>query len=448
MNFQRVLEKYRTISFSEKDKGARFERLIQAFMKTVPWYEGKFRHVWLWNEFPCKQNIGGKDTGIDIVAQTVEGDFWAVQCKCWNEDAYINKPAVDSFLATSSKTFVNDQLQTSTFAARLWISTTNNWNSEAENAIRHQNPPVLRISLNDLEEAPVDWEELDKGVSGSGARTAKKTLREHQKIALENFHEHFQNGDRGKLIMACGTGKTFTALKIAEHETPDHGFVLFLVPSIALLSQTLREWTAETDKAIFPICICSDPEVSNSRSKKKDKDDDAGDFSVENLALPASTYMPDILKQLETHKNSPGMTVVFSTYQSIDVIAGAQNKFGREFDLVICDEAHRTTGVIKDDKETAFVKVHDNNVIRAKKRLYMTATPRLYSDSSKERAREADAWLCSMDDETMYGPEVYRIGFGEAVDKKLLSDYKVLVLTLNESQIPDALQKAVADRGR
>ena len=129
MSFQRILEKYRTISFSEKDKGTRFERLMQAFLQTVPWYEGLLQHVWLWNEFPYKQNIGGKDTGIDLVARTVDGDFWAIQCKCWNETAYIDKPAVDSFLATSSKTFINDQLQTTTFTLRLWISTTNKWNA-------------------------------------------------------------------------------------------------------------------------------------------------------------------------------------------------------------------------------------------------------------------------------------------------------------------------------
>ncbi len=446
MNFHKVLERYRTISFSEKDKGARFERLMSAFLQTVPWYEGKFKRVWLWNDFPYKENIGGKDTGIDLVAQTVEGDFWAVQCKCWDEKSYIDKPAVDSFLATSSKTFINDQFQTTTFAQRLWISTTNKWGSEAENAIKHQNPSVLRLGLTDLEDAPVDWEALDKGISGALARTMKKSLRDHQKNALEKFHTHFQNGDRGKLIMACGTGKTFTSLKIAEQETPDKALVLFLVPSIALLGQTLREWTAESDKPIFPICICSDPEIS----KRKIKDGDGGGVSVEDLALPASTFMPNILKQLTTAWQKPkGLVVVFSTYQSIEVIAKAQKEFKREFDLVICDEAHRTTGVtLKDEEDAAFVKVHDNNFIKAKKRLYMTATPRLYSDASKEKAKESNAYLCSMDDEAMYGPEVYRIGFGEAVDKKLLSDYKVLVLTINESQMPDTLQKAVADKDK
>ena len=448
MTFQDLLAKYRAISFSERDKGDRFERLMQAFLQTVPWYEGKFQHVWLWREFPYKENLGGKDTGIDLVIQTVEGDFWAIQCKCYDEKAKIDKPAVDSFLATSSKQFVNDQHQTTSFALRLWISTTNNWGSEAENAIRHQVPPVQRISLADLKSAPVDWKALDSGISGSEARQHKKSPRPHQEKAIAVFHEHFQTKDRGKLIMACGTGKTFTSLKIMEKETGGRGVVLFLAPSIALVGQTLREWTAESSIPIFPICICSDPEVSKS---KKKSDDDTDGYSVTDLAFPASTRVTDIMRQFRLaekfHKD--GVVVVFSTYQSIAVVANAQKEFQRDFDLIICDEAHRTTGVtLKDEDDSAFVKVHDNTFIQAKKRLYMTATPRLYAEESKKKAKEADAYLCSMDDEAMYGPEVFRIGFGEAVDKNLLADYKVLVLTLSESQIPAALQEAVADRSK
>lgn len=448
MTFRDVLSKYRAISFSERDKGDRFERLMQAFLQTVPWYEGKFRHVWLWREFPYRKSFGGKDTGIDLVAQTVEGDFWAIQCKCYDEKARIDKPAVDSFLATSSKQFVNDQLQTTSFALRLWISTTNKWGSEAENTIHNQEPPVQRISLADLENAPVDWAVLDKGISGSGARLSKKSPRPHQEKAIAAFHEHFQNGERGKLIMACGTGKTFTSLKIAETETDGKGLVLFLAPSIALIGQTLREWTAESSDPIFPICVCSDPEVSKS---KKKNDDDTDGYSVTDLAFPASTRVTDIVRQLRLaekfHKD--GLIVIFSTYQSIDVIAKAQKEFHQDFDLIICDEAHRTTGVtLKDEDDSAFVKVHDNSFIQAKKRLYMTATPRLYAEESKKKAQDAEAYLCSMDDEAMYGPEVFRIGFGEAVDKNLLTDYKVLVLTLSESQIPAALQTAVADRSK
>ena len=447
MTFQDILAKYRAVSFSERDKGDRFERLMQAFLQTVPWYAGTFRHVWLWREFPYKQNLGGKDTGIDLVAQTVEGDFWAIQCKCYAETASIDKPAVDSFLATSSKQFVNDQQQTTSFALRLWISTTNKWGSEAENAIRHQEPPVQRISLADLDNAPVDWAALEQGISGAQARQERKQPRPHQQAAITAFHEHFQTGDRGKLIMACGTGKTFTSLKIAENETGGRGLVLFLAPSIALVGQTLREWTAETSADIFPICICSDPEVSKSRSKK---DEDQDGYSVTDLAFPASTNVDDIVRQFRLAEkfHADSLLVVFSTYQSIAVIAEAQKTFQRPFDLIICDEAHRTTGVTLDAEDSAFVKVHDNAFIQAKKRLYMTATPRLYAEESKKKAQDAEAWLCSMDDEALYGPEVFRIGFGEAVDKNLLADYKVLVLTLSESQIPAALQAAVVDSSK
>src|SRR5690554_7802900 len=101
MSFQKILDKYRKIAFSERDKGDRFERLMQAYLQTDPKYASKFKKVWMWNEFPGKLDLGGGDTGIDLVALTHEGDYWAVQCKCFQEDSLIDKPAVDSFLSTS-----------------------------------------------------------------------------------------------------------------------------------------------------------------------------------------------------------------------------------------------------------------------------------------------------------------------------------------------------------
>lgn len=447
MSFQNILEKYRSISFSERNKGGRFERLMQAFLQTYPVYKDKFAHVWLWNEFPHRGELGGRDTGIDLVAKTVDGDYWAVQCKCYDEKAIIDKPAVDSFLATSSRTFVNNEGRTTAFSTRLWICTTNNWGNGAENAIRNQNPEVKRILLSELRDAPVDWEELDKGIYGEQARAPKKTPREHQQKAIDAFHEHFRTEKRGKLIMACGTGKTFTSLKIAEKETGGKGIVLFLAPSIALVGQTLREWMAEAEYPIYPVCICSDPEVS--RTKKK-RDDDLDGETVVDLALPASTNAETIVRQIRNArgKHPDSLLVIFSTYQSIDVVHRVQDKLGNEpIDIVICDEAHRTTGVtLQGEEDSAFVRVHDNDWINAKKRVYMTATPRLYAEDSKKKAKDADAYLCSMDDVSMYGEEVFHIGFGEAVDKGLLADYKVLILTLNESEIPARLQAAVADK--
>ena len=436
--FNEVLKKYRSEAYSERDKGTRFERLMQAYLKTDPLYADRFQTVWLWDDFPYKSDFGGKDVGIDLVAQTESGDYWAIQCKCFADDSYIDKPAVDSFLATSSRMFDDGK----TFAQRLWISTTNRWNSEAEKTIRNQNPPVSRLSLTELENAPVDWTELENGICGAKALKAKYPLKPHQTEALQACHEHFKTADRGRLIMACGTGKTFTSLKIAETEA-QNGRVLFLVPSIALLGQTLREWTAQAAEKINPVCVCSDAEIT--RDSKKSEDDGALS-SIVDLALPASTNVRNIVKQLRYAETQSGMTVVFSTYQSIDIVSEAQQQVGFEFDLIICDEAHRTTGSILTGKEeSAFTKIHKNAFIPAKKRLYMTATPRLYRDDVKEKAKKEDILLCSMDDPAIYGEEFYRIGFAESVRQGLLSDYKVLILTLSDKEIPPALQRAISD---
>ena len=460
MTFSSLLSKYRKISFSERDKGDRFERLMQTYLQTDPKYSNILKKVWMWNEFPGKNDLGGSDTGIDLVAQTFDGDYWAIQCKCYREGSVIDKPAVDSFLATSGRSFYTPELKKVGFSNCLWIDTTGRkWGSNAEEAIKNQSPPVTRLNLHELQEALVDWEKLDQGISGEISRTAHRELKPHQKVALENAHEYFKTADRGKLIMACGTGKTFNSLRIAEKETEserenereNERFVLFLVPSIALLGQTLREWTSYAKEPIHAICICSDSEVS----RKKTKNDDSDNFSVVDLALPASTNTKDIINQLNHIKarKASGMTVVFSTYQSIEVIARAQKEFMKanngfgEFDLIICDEAHRTTGVsLAGEDESSFTKVHDNDFIKGKKRLYMTATPRLYSDDTKSKAAQAEAVLCSMDDEKLYGKEIYRIGFGEAVEQGLLTDYKVLILTLSDKDVPPAVQKMITDK--
>lgn len=445
----KIIDYFRDKSFSERDKGERFERLMQAYLQTDPMYSNRFSNVWLWNEFPFKKDFGGKDTGIDLVAKTINNEYWAIQCKCYQEKTKITKAEVDTFLSTSSKKFPDENNQYVSFIHRLWIDTTQGgFNSEAIKTIQNQNPPVSRIGLIQLNESPIDWEALYKGISGEKAIKGKKSLLEHQTIAVNNANDYFKENDRGKLIMACGTGKTYTSLCIAEKETNNKGLILFLVPSIALLSQTLREWSADAKEPLNAICVCSDSEVS----KKKSKDEDSNITRVEDLALPASTNVDSVVKQLSfARKSAKGMIVVFSTYQSIEVISKAQKKLNNTdciFDLIICDEAHRTTGVSLVGKdESAFIKVHSNENINAKKRLYMTATPRIYSSATQTKAREDNSIeLCSMDDTLMYGDEIYRIGFGEAVDKKLLSDYKVLVLTMNKDQVTPAIQKSLEDK--
>jgi predicted helicase len=446
MSFKNILEKYRKISFSERDKGDRFERLMQAYLKTDPKYAYQFKNVWLWNEFPGKKDLGGSDTGIDLVAVTHDNDYWAIQCKCYQDTATIDKPAVDSFLSTSSREFKDESLRTTSFAQRLWISTTNKWGPNAYEAIKNQNPPVTRINLTDLIDAPVDWEKLEQGIHGEKGRAEKKKLYPHVLEVRDKVFEYFKENERGRLIMACGTGKTITSLKIAEKQTDNKGTILFLVPSIALIGQTLKEWTSQADEPINPICICSDPEITRKRTK-----DDQDLTSTIDLAWPASTDSNNILKQFQHYKNANnGMTVVFSTYQSIDVIAKAQivllkNGFP-EFDLIICDEAHRTTGYTEPGMDdSAFVKVHDADFIKSKKRLYMTATPRLYDVEAQSKAAKNDVPLWSMDEEKHFGKEIHRIGFGEAVERGLLTDYKVIILTLNDKDVPTAVQKMITN---
>lgn len=450
MTFKEILEKYRSISFTEKDKGTMFERLMRAWLLTDPRYE-RLTHVWMWNDFPSKSDFGGKDTGIDLVAKTELGEYWAIQCKCYQESATIDKPSVDSFLATSSRTFTDPEtFQTTRFSNRLWISTTNHWGNNAEEAIKNQNPPLSRIGLVDLETSPVDWEKLEDGITGTTARAEGKQPMEHQLRAISAAVNHYKENDRGKLVMACGTGKTYTSLQIAETMLEGKGLVLFLVPSISLLGQALNAWYGDAKETIKAVCICSD----NKAQKKITKESDDVSDSAVDLALPSSTNAKSISRQLISYKNHNGLVVVFSTYQSIDAVSDAQkevlkatNGIYGEFDLIICDEAHRTTGIkLSDADESNFTKVHSNDNVRGKKRLYMTATPRLYGESARVKASEKNCILCSMDDETIYGKEFFRVNFSYAVNHGLLTDYKVLVLTVNEDDVPDTIKADVKNK--
>ncbi len=444
-----ILSHFRDNALSEKEKGTKFEYLMRSWLRTDPRYSDQLEQVWLWDEFPARDQIGEGDTGIDLVAKTIDGDYWAIQCKCYEEKAKINKQMVDSFITTSGRTFTtSDTGETPiSFAHRLWIdTTTGTWSSNAEAAIQNQQPPVSRITLYDLRESPVDWDQLLQGVEGDGARSSQKKLRPHQSEALAAAHTYYTEHDRGQMIMACGTGKTFTSLRLIEQETSGRGLILFLVPSIALLGQSLNDWYFDAQEPIQSICICSDSKASRSKKKKVDDLDDTDDSPVD-LALPATTRVDQIVPRLRQIQKHPGLKVVFSTYQSIDVIAEAQRMILKEsagaygiFDFIVCDEAHRTTGVkISTRDESHFTKVHDNQFLQGRKRLYMTATPRLYGENAKIRASRADCILCSMDDPKIYGEEFYRLNFSHAVEQRLLTDYKVLVLTVSEEMIPPEL---------
>ncbi|WP_375702480.1 DEAD/DEAH box helicase family protein, partial [Bartonella sp. AA89HNZF] len=226
-----------------------------------------------------------------------------------------------------------------------------------------------------------------------------KEPRPHQEEAIKKVCEGLKEADRGKLIMACGTGKTFTSLKIAETIAGTGKRVLFLVPSLALVSQTIREWTLDTEVPLRSFAVCSDTKVGKRR---KNQDDIVG-METSDLVLPATTDAKALAKEA-CENLADAMTVIFSTYHSIQVISDAQNTHGLpEFDLIICDEAHRTTGVVlgTEKHESEFIKVHDNSIIRGKKRLYMTATPKIFSDKLKRNAFLSNNVLVSMDNEKL-----------------------------------------------
>ncbi|MHB1955372.1 MAG: restriction endonuclease, partial [Sulfobacillus sp.] len=435
MSLEIVLERFRTDAVSKRDLGDRFERLIVAYLKADPLYTDQFTEVWLWKDWPHRGGL--RDTGIDAVAKRQDGEYCAIQCKFYDPAATLQKSDIDSFFTASGKQFETPEGMKN-FASRLIVSTTDKWSKNAEEALRNQAIPVTRLRVQDLAASPVDWEGLDVERIGKLQLQGRNALREHQRAALSDVLSGFMAGDRGKLIMACGSGKTLLSLRVAENLATDSRLVLFLVPSISLLSQALREWTREAEGSFHAFGVCSDAKIGK----------DQEDMSVHDLAIPATTSASRLVTGVKAVQGDGEMMVIFSTYQSIQVVSDAQRQGLAEFDVVICDEAHRTTGVtLSGADESEFVRAHQQDFIRAKKRLYMTATPRIYAEQAKTKAKAHDAVLCSMDDESLYGPVLHRLGFGEAVSRGLLCDYKVMVLAVDEGHVSRMLQRQLAHGG-
>ena len=429
----RLLDTFRAAAASEREKGTYFEELICVYLRNEATYRDLYDQVWTYADWAKEQGLDGRDTGIDLVARTQgTGEYHAIQCKLYAEDYRVQKKDIDSFFTASGK---------APFSHRIIVTTTNNWSEHAEDALQGQRPPVSKIDLQALEDSQIDWAKYQP--NQAVALKAKKQLREHQQSALKGVVAGLKDAERGKLIMACGTGKTFTSLKIAEHLAGKGKRVLFLVPSLSLLSQTLTEWTQESEVPLHSFAVCSDSDVG----KKRKAEDDSVQVFTHELRYPATTNSDRLAAEMLKRHDEQHMSVVFSTYHSIDVISRAQHEYGlAAFDLVICDEAHRTTGATFDDEdESTFVRVHDADYLRATKRLYMTATPRIYGDSAKVKAESGEVTLCSMDDEALYGKELYVINFSEAVQRGLLTDYKVLVLTVEESIVSRRLQELLKD---
>ena len=422
----------------ERDRGTAFEKMVVAYLKNEPAYKQKFQDVWMLNEVPAEYHISKKDTGVDIVAKDYDGNLTAVQAKFYK--GKVSKAGIDSFVAETGK---------KVYSAGMLVSSTDEWNSNARKTLDDTTKPFTVIGLSQLRHADFDWQKFSFAKENANLSKKKpKKLRPYQETAINNSLKYFKEHDRGKLIMAPGTGKTFTSLKIAEALMRDQKKkqfnVLYLVPSIQLLSQTLFSWNSDISDDIHMTSLSVVSDTKANKQKGKDNDD----LGAQEIGFEPTTNVQDLVdhyKLIEEHNLPNDMRVVFSTYQSIDVIKKAQKEGYPEFDLIIADEAHRTTGAIAEKEgDSTFTEVHSNTNVKGKLRLYQTATPKIYDQNAKKKAKENSIVVSSMDDKSIYGDEIFRLGFGDAVAQGYLTDYKVSVLAVSESYINKDMQKIIS----
>ena len=433
--FDDLINQINTVSNDvQRERGTLFEKLTLAYLKNEPTYKALYQNVWLLSEVPESYGIPKKDTGVDLVAEQKNGDLVAIQAKFYTNK--VGKSAINSFVAELGKSY---------YQRGLIVSTMDDWNSNARETIDQNEKGIEIIGLSDLRNSQIDWSQFNFERPENVVVKKPKKLREYQQTAKDNALSHFKENERGQLIMAPGTGKTFTSLKISEALAKDKNGpfkVLYLVPSIQLLTQTLRGWNNDTELTITSMAVTSDRDASRGT-------DGTEDIKASDIGYPATTSSKKILQNWHDFESLPkptDMLVVFSTYQSIEVIGEAQKEGFPEFDFIISDEAHRTTGAHEATKEaSAFSKVHSNTNVKGLKRMYQTATPKIYGESAKKNAKDKSILLSSMDDESKYGEVFFRMGFGQAVSRDILTDYKVMVLAVDEAAIQKDMQRTLAD---
>ena len=414
-----VLDRIRQESRDEVEKGRWFEQLFMRIALQEPEFE--IEEIWRWRDWPEREaltGLDGRDNGIDLVARRTSGELVAIQCKCYDERHTLGKGEIDKFLGGS---------QQPVFRLR-WIVATCRWGPNADRAIQNAHPQIAQIDFR--EHLNVQLEEHD----------AERPVQEPwplQAEAIEDAVSGLANHDRGRLIMACGTGKTFTALRITEQIVEDGRLVLFVAPTIALVSQARREWLRHTTRRLECIVVCSDS-TAGGRNESED-------MRVSELECPVTTGPEEIARAL---LDGNATRVVFSTYQSLRQVTDAQALHGAPaFDLAIADEAHRTTGALRNaqrpsgDRRVDFQEFHDDRRLVARKRLYMTATPRLYTQRSKSKLAEQGIDVVDMGDHDVYGPALHRLPFAKAVEHEMLSDYRVIVLGVGEDSVTPGLRR-------
>lgn len=437
MSFNNLINQINNIAKTQRDRGTYFEYLVRAYFLNEPTYKNEFKNVWMLSDVPDLYGIPKTDLGVDLVAEKYNGSLVAIQAKFYSHP--IQKNNIDSFLSELGKDF---------YESGIIVASTDKWGKNAEKALEGRSD-VIRIGISDLRNSRVDWDKFSFDNPTIVSVKDKKQPRYYQKHVIKAALTHFEENSRGQLIMAPGTGKTFTSLKIAESlaKLSSNGQykVLYLVPSIQLLTQTLRGWNNDTDMTMSSMAVTSDRNASRGSIKQ---DESNITVKASDIGFPATTSSKKLVENyVELMKyQKRELLVVFSTYQSIDVLGEAQKKGFPEFDLIIADEAHRTTGAkALGEDASVFTKVHDDVNVKAKKRMYQTATPKLYGSDVKKKADANSIVISSMDDESLYGKVFYRLGFGDAITQGILTDYKLMVLAVDEAVVQKDMQKALAD---
>jgi predicted helicase len=397
---------YDSLDTDPARRGRQFEHFVKWFLKADPEWATQVDQVWLWDEWPERW---GADCGVDLVFRHKNGENWGVQAKCYSPDYDITKHDVDKFLSESNRPSIQH---------RLLIATTDRIGGNAKQVCDAQEKPVIRFLLSDFERSALDYPANFAALS-QGKRKARPTPRDHQSEAISAVAQGLQTADRGQLIMACGTGKTYVTLWIKEQLAAQR--TLVLVPSLGLLSQLLREWTFAAATPFDVLCVCSDQTVGT-------KGHDEAIHSVADLAFPVTSDADEVKRFL----SGAGNRVVFATYQSSSVIAAAQaDPAIPEFDLVVADEAHRCAGKVGSD----FTAILDNAQIRSTKRLFATATPRTYSSTVHKAAEDRGVEVVGMDNAALFGEVLYALPFGKAIEAKLLTDYRVVIIGVDDPTI-------------
>lgn len=437
MSFDSLVQQINELAETQRDRGTYFEYLARAYFQNEPTYQNEFKNIWMLADVPEEYGIPKTDIGVDLVAETFTGELVAIQAKFY--DRAIQKSNIDSFLSELGKDY---------YKSGIIVASTDKWGKNAEKALADRSD-VVRIGLSDLRNSRIDWDKFSFERPDEVTVKAKKKPRYYQKEVIEKALAYFKENDRGQLIMAPGTGKTFTSLKVAEamaKESDKEQFVvLYLVPSIQLLTQTLRGWNNDTDMTMSSMAVTSDRNASRSSVKQ---DESNIQIKASDIGYPATTSPEKVLNNYRELMGKPKkeLLVVFGTYQSIDVLGKAQKEGFPEFDLIIADEAHRTTGAkALGEEDSSFTKVHSNSNIKGYKRLYQTATPKLYGTEARKKAESNSILISSMDDENLYGKVFYRLGFGDAISHDILTDYKLMVLAVDETVVQKDMQKSLSD---